>query len=373
MIKYKIDRDSMTPVYLQLKEQLKAAIDDGRLQPLSPMPLVTTIAKEAGVSLRTADNALMELVKDGICFRRPKKGTFVQVKNVLTKQTACGVLGCPNSVSSPLDTLLHCGIMEASARKGILTLLFPSNHDSAEQEEAESLIRRCDRGNEFDLKGVLFLIPDFDLAFDLAKKFPNKKFFLLNHGFDKSQELLPNMASIVNDDFFGAYQLTEFVLAEYRPSKPVIISSTLSAHNHTYVERCRGFNLAAKEYSLKPRQLMIPRSINSMKNQIERAYSATKQLFESDPGVDCVLCVNDLFAHGACKAADELGLLDQICITGYDCIHHLGRYEISTVKVPYTEIGKAGLEKMLEPEKPMGVLIKLSPEIIKVRKISGKR
>ena len=366
MIKYHIDRVSAKPVYIQLKDQLKEAIDDGRLPPLSPMPHVTTIAKEAGVSLRTADNALLELIKDGVCFRRPKKGTFVQVKHVLVKKTVCAVLGCPDTLAYPLESLLYCGIMEAAARKGIMPLLFPVSKDIPTTEDPEALIRRCDRGNEFELTGIFCLNPYFDQAFDLAKKFPEKKIFILCHQFDGYRELLPNMGVIVNDDFSGAYQLAQFIVSEHRPKKAVILTANLKDHNLTYSERCRGFRQALKENSLKPSHLVTPKFCGKKEQQTEGAYVTVRSLLETDPEVDCIFCTNDLFANGAYKAVEDAGKLDQICVTGYDGIHLIHVSEVSTVKVPYTEMGKTGMEKLLDPEPLNGCIIKLPPEIVKI-------
>ena len=364
MIKYNIDRDSITPVYIQLKEQLKAAINDGRLAPLSPMPLVTDIAKNAGVSIRTADKALLELIKDGLCIRKPKKGTFVQIKNAFVKKHVYGVIGLTDSISHPLVNLLYCGLMEIAARKGVLILPFLCSQDNTFQENPELLIRRCDRGNEFDLKGVFFLNPQFDLAFELAEKFPEKKFFILNHRFDGYREMLPNMASVVNDDFFGAYQLAQSVFFEYKPLKPIILTHRLSNHNLTYSERCRGFRLAAKENSKKIHQTVVPQ-YPSGKAQINSSYNVAKILLKSEPDIDCIFCTNDFTAIGALKAAKELGLSEKICITGYDCVQDIIQNEFSSVKVPYTEMGRISMEKILEEEPPAGALIKLTPEIIK--------
>jgi DNA-binding LacI/PurR family transcriptional regulator len=363
MIKYHIDRNSVKPVYIQLKDQLKEAIDDGRLPPLSPMPHVTTIAKEAGVSLRTADNALLDLIKDGICFRRPKKGTFVQEKNALIKRTVCGVFGNFDAAVSPLTTLLYCGVLESATRNCIMTMHFPND-----LKEAESMIRRCDRGNEFDMKGIFFLDHDYENAFELATLFPDKKIFLLNHQFDNYKKLLPNMAAIVNDDFSGAYQLAQYVFSQTTVKNAVVLSVNLKNHNDTYTERIRGFRLAASENPVKLKQVPMPHNParSSKENHIETAYQIVKQMLKQDEHPECIFCLNDLFAHGAWKAVKEADLLDKICITGYDCIHsYLLPNKMPTVQVLYTEMGKAGIEKLLAKETPMQTVIKLPPEVIK--------
>ncbi|MBP1582515.1 MAG: GntR family transcriptional regulator, partial [Victivallales bacterium] len=60
----------------QLKTAILTYIRQASLPDGTALPSVQRIAEAAQVSLRTADLALQELVADGYCFRRPKRGTF---------------------------------------------------------------------------------------------------------------------------------------------------------------------------------------------------------------------------------------------------------------------------------------------------------
>lgn len=83
-----IDKNKPEPVYQQIKEQLLKLIRQDNLPPGTLMPSVKLVAAASGVSLRTADQAMQALVDEGICFRRPKKGTFVSGHGLGGGQTA---------------------------------------------------------------------------------------------------------------------------------------------------------------------------------------------------------------------------------------------------------------------------------------------
>lgn len=65
------------PLYLQIKEELRAAIEAGTLRPLERIPSEFELAERNSVSRMTARKAIDHLVNDGIVFRQPGKGTFV--------------------------------------------------------------------------------------------------------------------------------------------------------------------------------------------------------------------------------------------------------------------------------------------------------
>lgn len=372
MIHYTIERRSAKPVYIQLKDTLKEAIEDGRLKPLSQMPLVTQIAEDAGVSLRTADNALRELIKEGLCFRRPKKGTFVRGKNVIQKQKVCGILGNIDPVSYPLQTLLYCGIMEAAVRAGHLALVIPSPLDDDPDNSPEAVIQRYDRSSEFEMVGVFIVdVSLYDEAVRLAERFPEKRFFYLNYQGEEFRRMPANMAAVVNDDFTGAYQLAEYIFSEYKPASVLVLTMPLRKWDITYQERCRGYREASKEYSVEYSGVLEMKFCSSMNDQLNTAYQTVKNYFKKGNMTDFIFCVNDLFAYGAKRAVEELGLQERVQISGYDCIHNLPDYSVPSVKVCYTEMGKKGFEKMLKEDVKMQTITKLPPEIIRKSNIAG--
>ena len=65
------------PKYAQLREALRAAIEDGYWQPGEKLPPEVLLAATTPFSLGTVQKALRALVKEGLVERRPGSGTFV--------------------------------------------------------------------------------------------------------------------------------------------------------------------------------------------------------------------------------------------------------------------------------------------------------
>ncbi len=68
--------DSSVPLYIQLKEMLQAAIQDGTFAPGSRLPSERELAERYAVSRMTARQALQMLAHDGMTYSRVGKGTY---------------------------------------------------------------------------------------------------------------------------------------------------------------------------------------------------------------------------------------------------------------------------------------------------------
>ena len=75
-----IDKARPTPAYLQLKEQLTRAIEDGALAPGTALPSERTLAVDLGLSRMTVRRAFEELVGAGVVEQRQGSGTFVRAR-----------------------------------------------------------------------------------------------------------------------------------------------------------------------------------------------------------------------------------------------------------------------------------------------------
>ena len=77
-----IDKQSSTPIYLQLKQELVKKIRVGDLTPNSMIPSEIQLAKKLGISRMTVNKALNELVREGYLFRQQGKGTYVDERRL---------------------------------------------------------------------------------------------------------------------------------------------------------------------------------------------------------------------------------------------------------------------------------------------------
>ena len=76
-----ISNASSDPIYLQIKNQLKAAIIAGTMQPGEQLPSIRFLAKELRVSVITTKRAYDELELEGFINSVQGKGSFVSSQN----------------------------------------------------------------------------------------------------------------------------------------------------------------------------------------------------------------------------------------------------------------------------------------------------
>lgn len=73
----KLDENSPEPLYLQLRDELRALIQSGEYKPGEQFPGDHELARAYGVARVTVRQAVGELVDEGLLIRKPGKGTFV--------------------------------------------------------------------------------------------------------------------------------------------------------------------------------------------------------------------------------------------------------------------------------------------------------
>lgn len=73
-----VDKTSSLPLYQQLEDYIREGIAKGTFLPDQRIPSEMELGKEFGVSRMTVRQALNHLVYEGLLYRHPGKGTFVQ-------------------------------------------------------------------------------------------------------------------------------------------------------------------------------------------------------------------------------------------------------------------------------------------------------
>ena len=73
----KINKFSMIPLYSQLKESIKSAIEDGILKPGDKLPTELAICEKFSLSRTVTRQAFYELMNEGYICRYKSRGTFV--------------------------------------------------------------------------------------------------------------------------------------------------------------------------------------------------------------------------------------------------------------------------------------------------------
>ncbi|WP_019120574.1 GntR family transcriptional regulator [Brevibacillus massiliensis] len=76
-----ISNASADPIYLQIKNQIKASILNGELTPGQSLPSIRQLAKDLQISVITTKRAYEELEKEGLIDSVVGKGSFVSGAN----------------------------------------------------------------------------------------------------------------------------------------------------------------------------------------------------------------------------------------------------------------------------------------------------
>ena len=73
----RIDPDSSTPLFEQMRLAIIDAVRDGRLPPGTRLPTVRELAAELGLAVNTVARTYRELESAGVIETRGRRGTFV--------------------------------------------------------------------------------------------------------------------------------------------------------------------------------------------------------------------------------------------------------------------------------------------------------
>lgn len=92
-----IDKKSAKPIYLQIRDELLAAIERREIQPDECIPSTRQISGQTGASRMTVLQALREMVHEGRLYTVPGKGTFV-ARNIKLEPKVDTVWGFTDSL-----------------------------------------------------------------------------------------------------------------------------------------------------------------------------------------------------------------------------------------------------------------------------------
>jgi len=358
----KITQSTASPLYMQIKEQLKAYIKNKQLPPNTKLPNVKIIASNAGVSIRTADLALKELAREGVCFRRPKKGAFVADKDRNNyKKTIFGYIFGHNEKDIADD------LVSSSIYRGLMSKAVKYNIDpiSFSIDNIEENIEFYSKSEGLCLGGLVIAASlDMEIITKLAKKYPDLTFILLNYFMPNFLLTPDNMIGVFNDDVGGGYQLMDLMLKNGRKNFGII---SLSDNNDNYENRIKGFQMALRNSSLKTKTLMqICNPTGDEICQQREAQDACEELFRSKPEIDAIMCVNDELAKGTLKYLRDKGIGD-VAVCGYDNLipQKNGEDSFITMEIDFEEIGKTAVDIIANSKKEYVKVIKVPPVLIR--------
>lgn len=116
MILLKPNPSSGVPIYLQLMEQVKHAIETGALKPGEQLPSIRPLAEELVVNPNTVAKAYRELEHEGVIELRQGAGAFVSAK-ATTRADADRLKAAQVLVAQGIERLRARGITDDEIRR----------------------------------------------------------------------------------------------------------------------------------------------------------------------------------------------------------------------------------------------------------------
>ena len=104
-----IDRQSETPLYVQLRDALLRRIEETPLKVGDRLPTVTALSRQLGVTATTVRRALEDLTREGRVVAHVGRGTFVADPAVSAPERATGSFDFKRSPIQPADPHLSLG------------------------------------------------------------------------------------------------------------------------------------------------------------------------------------------------------------------------------------------------------------------------
>ena len=152
----------------------------------------------------------------------------------------------------------------------------------------------------------------------------------------------PNIPSVLFDNRGGALRSTRHLLEQ---GKRQLIHIRGPETNYDATERCAGFQMALEEAGLK-----FSRSLEFKGDfQREGGIRAMKEAISKKVPFDGIFACNDGMAIGAIEVLNErkISIPDQVSIVGFDDIESSKFLGLSTVRVPFRDMGRVAARIVL--------------------------
>jgi DNA-binding LacI/PurR family transcriptional regulator len=274
-------------------------------------------------------------------------------RSMRTKRTGMIAVVVP-SIINPFFAEMFESIRQACNLKSILAILLTAENQPEMGQTIQSIISR-------QVDGVVLCFPDQEnFLKELKEKAPNLPLAIMTwHGLDE------NIGNIVLDVRKGIFEATSHLLSLGCKEIGYIGGSAESVVSR---EKFKGFMAALDNESATKNENSSPKSImqhDSNVNQHEKAqvhsqnirhgkatmrfgHDAMKEIYESNPSIQAIVCENDALAIGCITYClhKHIEIPGQIMITGFDDIPLAAMFEppITTVRLPVDVMGQCAVD-----------------------------
>ena len=328
----------------KFKNDIISQINSGELSPGEAILSERKLAEEYGIGYMTVRRAVDDLVKEGLLYREPRKGTFVNRKPSSrsvnnSKMIALIISDLRNQFS---NNVLE-GVEKKAREHGFQLLVCNSELDVT--LEASHLKNVVDAGVSGIILSPCFPPINSDVVEEVKRK--NIPLVMIDKYFDNVK------TSVVTcDNFDAAYRAVKYLIS-LGHRKIGHITSHASLRNISSIRNrfdgyCKALNEAGLELNTQYIQELDEVSVHTEMSKINLnylGYGPMKNLLSLPDRPSAVFLLFDSLAVGAYRALKEVGLTvpDDMSLMGFDNTDYSSCMDVplTTMAQPVKEIGSS--------------------------------
>lgn len=318
------------PKYVQIKNYIKKSINNKLI--IAKLPGERTLAKQLGFSYMTVRKAIEELVHEGVLYKVPTKGAFVNTNKKAKEQHTIGYFldsNIKSNISSPYYSLIFHAIEKEATKYNYSVVYF----SDANQQKLVNTLSKLD--------GVI------------ASCFPRTKETILEIRLNTPVVVIDNkiddeIPSVVIDNFDACVKSVDYI---YSLGHQRIGFMTGLDDSNVGKDRYNGYLHGLKNNNITLDNSLVCRGNYSYEAGIKGAkYFLTLKHLPS-----AIICANDSMALGVIKGLKEVGvdIPNDIAIIGFDDIEIASQVtpSLTTIAAPVSQIAEhafAMLKNLME-------------------------
>ena len=324
-------RENGIPKYIQLKELIVQEVRGGGFRAGDKFHTEKELMARHKLSYATVTRALQEMAAEGYFVRKKSLGTFV-TERCLGIAVDAKVMAEPlylNDIShlcSRVETPLAWFTFD-QLQKGVIN----AYNGPVKIVPAQEILSRE------NILAVIINPADMEAA-----RAARCKNVIINLRHDVRLEF----NSVGRDVLMSVHELMAHLIAELGHQRVGFVGgNTVSYHSNLYA----GYEIGLRTFRLPFREDYVVRGLVGTEDD---GREAMRRLLSLPEPPTAVFCDTDIKAFGAVKAAKEAGLKvpGDISVAGFGYIPETDEFDpqLTTIKVPFYEMGKRAVELLLE-------------------------
>jgi len=348
----KIEKNSIVPLVEQLSAQLKGMIISGRLPAGHRLPPAVELAKDWGVSYKTAENCLRRMAEEGYIDRSRSKGTFVRYMNGedgrgMPQSGSNGkvivLLPLLNKKDYPYTSRVLEGIRSVAAKTGFeITVMGADEFESRGCRWWREVIKEEPAGIIIDKEGL----SDASAIRFLEKGALKSVFFnsMVTTHINEIPSLMPDYSN-------GAFKAVEHLLKLGHLQVAMMMRSRFSSREVylSDMQKYLGYRVAHERYDHALNDDLVVSRLGNDRGAVRERLEA---LLRKDPSVTAIFCVDDIIAHNVIEVLKEFGIKvpEEISVVGFNNfdMSMICQPSITTVAVPMVELGEKAMLRLVQ-------------------------